>query len=90
MKTYGEEESEESGVTIDFEIDVVAKIKKIGDKELCPYCGKSKASVVRHLPKCKRVPSEVFTAYEIYKTNSKKKGGKVTDKDDEDDDVLDD
>ena len=57
--------------SIDFEVEVIRKIKKIGSgesiKEICPFCQKSKVNVLRHLPKCKRCPPEIISAYKIYK-----------------------
>jgi len=68
-----DESDEES---IDFEEEVINKIKKIGTgenvKEICPFCQKSKVSVLRHLPKCKRCPPEVQAAYKSYKKKKKK------------------
>ena len=62
--------------SIDFEAEVIKKIKKIGKgenvKEICPFCQRSKVSVLRHLPKCKRCPPEVISAYKIYKKKKKK------------------
>ncbi|QEE15602.1 hypothetical protein DSAG12_01428 [Promethearchaeum syntrophicum] len=64
------EESEEVS-SIDFEAEVIDKIKKVGTgeniKEICPFCQKSKVSVLRHLSKCKRCPPEIISAYKIYK-----------------------
>lgn len=61
--------------SIDFEEEVIKKIKKIGTgenvKEICPFCQKSKVNVLRHLPKCKRCPPEVISAYKIYKKKKK-------------------
>lgn len=58
--------------SVDFEKDVIAKIKKIGSgedvKEICPFCQKSKVSVLRHLPRCKRTPEDVKQAYQAYKS----------------------
>ncbi len=57
--------------TIDFEKDVVKKIKKIekkGEKrEVCPFCGKDYKSVLRHVYRCKRAPAGIEAAYEKYK-----------------------
>lgn len=68
-----DESDEES--SIDFELEVIKKIKKIGTgeniKEICPFCQKSKVSVLRHLPKCKRCPPEVISAYKSYKKKKK-------------------
>ncbi|MHA2001326.1 MAG: hypothetical protein ACTSVU_04460 [Promethearchaeota archaeon] len=62
---------------IDFEAEVINKIQVIGEgetrKEICPFCKKSKVSVLRHLPKCKRTPPEIIAAYNIYKKKKKKK-----------------
>ncbi len=64
------EESEEES-SIDFEAEVINKIKKIGSgdsiKEICPFCQKSKVSVLRHISKCKRCPPEVISAYKSWK-----------------------
>lgn len=64
----------------DFETEVIAKIKTIGEgddkKEICPYCQKSKVSVLRHISKCKRAPAEAIKAYETYKNTKKKSSGK--------------
>ncbi|MHA1474553.1 MAG: hypothetical protein ACTSRX_08665 [Promethearchaeota archaeon] len=64
----GDSEEESS---IDFEAEVLNKIKKIGSgdniKEICPFCQKSKVSVLRHLSKCKRCPPEVISAYKSWK-----------------------
>ena len=69
---------------IDFEADVIAKIKKIGSgddiKEICPYCQKSKVSVLRHLSKCKRCPPEIIKAHATWKKVKKPTKKKVTKK----------
>ena len=69
-KTEDDEES-----SIDFEKEVIRKIKKIGSgesaKEICPFCQKSKVSVLRHLSKCKRCPPEVQSAYKSWKKKKK-------------------
>ena len=69
-----EESDEES--SIDFEVEVIQKIKKIGSgdniKEICPFCQKSKVNVLRHLPKCKRCPPEVQSALKSWKKKKKK------------------
>ncbi len=68
------ESDEES--SINFEEDVIQKIKKIGSgdnvKEICPFCQKSKVNVLRHLPKCKRCPPEVQSALKSWKKKKKK------------------
>ena len=68
------EESEEES-SIDFEAEIINKIKKIGSgdnvKEICPFCQKSKVSVLRHLSKCKRCPPEVISAYRSWKKKNK-------------------
>jgi hypothetical protein len=65
---------------IDFEADVIAKIKTIGigedKKEICPYCQKSKVNVLRHLSKCKRCPPEIIKAHSVWKKQKPKKGTK--------------
>jgi len=62
---------------IDFENDVIAKIKVtgVGDskKEICPYCQKSKVNVLRHLSKCKRCPPEILKAHAVWKKQKPKK-----------------
>ncbi|MCF2141919.1 MAG: hypothetical protein K9W44_17845 [Candidatus Lokiarchaeota archaeon] len=64
-----------SASTIDFENDVIKKIKTVGTgdavKQICPFCQKAKVSVLRHLPKCKRAPPEIIEAYKIYKQKKK-------------------
>ncbi len=69
-KNNKKEESEEES-SIDFEEEVINKIKKIGSgdniKEICPFCQKSKVNVLRHLPKCKRCPPEIISAYKKFK-----------------------
>ncbi len=61
--------------SIDFEKEVIGKIKKIGSgdsiKEICPYCQKAKVSVLRHISKCKKCPPEVISAYKSWKTKKK-------------------
>ncbi len=68
--------NEESGEGINFEEDVIAKIKFIGSgenkKEICPFCQKSKLSVLRHITKCKRATPEIIAAYTKYKASKKK------------------
>ena len=69
------ETDQDDTTSIDFEKDVIKKIKKIGSgdsaKEICPFCQKSKVSVLRHLSKCKRCPPEVLAAYKSWKTKKK-------------------
>ncbi len=64
------------GSSVDFQKDVIEKIKIIGSgenkKEICPFCQKSKVSVLRHLPRCKRTPDDVKAAYVVYKKKKKK------------------
>ncbi|MHA1888545.1 MAG: hypothetical protein ACTSX0_10990 [Promethearchaeota archaeon] len=68
-------DSETDASSIDFEKEVIAKIKKVGSgdtaKQICPFCQKTKVSVLRHLPKCKRVPPEILKAYKLYKSKKK-------------------
>ena len=65
------DDADDDESSIDFEADVINKIKKVGSgesiKEICPFCQKSKVSVLRHLSKCKRCPPEVISAYKIYR-----------------------
>ncbi len=74
----GFEEEDKEGDSAESSIDfkeVLRKIKKIGTgeniKEICPFCKKSKVSVLRHLSKCKKCPPEVISAYKIYKKSRK-------------------
>jgi len=70
------EENDDEESTIDFEAEVINKIKKVGSgesiKEICPFCQKSKVSVLRHISKCKRCPPEVLSAYKSWKKKKKK------------------
>ncbi|UYP47497.1 hypothetical protein NEF87_003782 [Candidatus Lokiarchaeum ossiferum] len=68
----GDDDSDDEDDDYDFEEEVIAKIKTIGDKEICPFCQKSKVSVLRHITKCKRAPAEAIAAYAKYKTKKKK------------------
>ncbi|MHA1673823.1 MAG: hypothetical protein ACTSYI_09340 [Promethearchaeota archaeon] len=71
----GDESDSDGGSSVDFEKDVIEKIKIIGSgenkKEICPFCQKSKVSVLRHLPRCKRTPDEIKAAYVVYKKKKK-------------------
>lgn len=64
--------STQSSTDLDFERDVLSKVKKIkasnGEmQEACPYCGKPYKVVTRHIYRCKRAPPGIEAAYEEYK-----------------------
>ena len=73
IEGFEEEDTEGNGEesSVDFEEEVLKKIKKIGTgdaiKEICPFCKKSKVNVLRHLSKCKKCPPEVISAYKSWK-----------------------
>ncbi len=71
----GEEEGYGSA-GIDFEEEVINKIKDLGDKELCPFCKKAKNSVVRHLYRCKKAPDEVKEALKEWRKEQSEKKSK--------------
>lgn len=68
----GGDDDDDDDDDYDFEEEVIAKIKTIGDKEICPFCQKSKVSVLRHITKCKRAPAEAISAYAKFKAKKKK------------------
>ena len=55
-----------------FEEEVISKIKKFGPKEMCPFCKKTKPSVIRHLARCDKAPPEAKSGLKAYLAKQKK------------------